>query len=193
MASVSPKAKRLEKVKEALIRNPFLTDEELAKIFNVSIQTIRLDRLELNIPEVRERVKQMAASSYDEVRSLSGNEVIGELIDLELNRSAISILEVTEDMVFQKNRIARGHLIFAQANSLAVACIDAAVALTGTAKVAFKRPVLLGEKVVAKATVKSRKGNKFSVNVEAKTGGQEVVFQGSFVIFSMTDREAGLY
>ena len=34
--------------------SPFLTDEELAKMLDVSIQTIRLDRLELGIPELRE-------------------------------------------------------------------------------------------------------------------------------------------
>ena len=44
---------------EILVRQvqdkPFLTDEELAGLFGVSIQTIRLDRMELGIPEVRER------------------------------------------------------------------------------------------------------------------------------------------
>ncbi len=42
-----------------LERNPFLTDEQLAKALEVSIQTIRLDRLRMNIPEVRERTRQM--------------------------------------------------------------------------------------------------------------------------------------
>lgn len=37
-----------------LERNPFLTDEQLAKALEVSIQTIRLDRLRMNIPEVRD-------------------------------------------------------------------------------------------------------------------------------------------
>ncbi|ADG82924.1 regulatory protein DeoR [Thermincola ferriacetica] len=189
MASTSAKARRLEKLKTALENNPFLTDEELARMFSVSIQTIRLDRLELNIPEVRERVKQMAEKSYAELRSLSGSEVIGDLIDLELNRSGISVMNINEDMIFQKTGIARGHFIFAQANSLAVACINAEVALTGTARIFFKRQVKLGERIVAKATVKGRKGNKYIVGVESKSG-QEIVFEGTFIIFALSDKEA---
>ncbi len=60
----------------------------------------------------------------DEVRSLPIEEVIGEIIDIELDKSAISILEVKEEHVFKRNKIARGHHVFAQANSLAVAVIN---------------------------------------------------------------------
>ncbi|MBZ4655433.1 MAG: DeoR-like helix-turn-helix domain, partial [Peptococcaceae bacterium] len=38
------KAQRQARLVELLQENPFTTDEELAKYFNVSIQTIRLDR-----------------------------------------------------------------------------------------------------------------------------------------------------
>ena len=34
----------------------FITDEDLAEKFQVSIQTVRLDRMELSIPELRERL-----------------------------------------------------------------------------------------------------------------------------------------
>ena len=65
--------------------NPFITDEELAKKFNVSIQTIRLDRMELSIPELRERIKNVAKKNWNEtVKALPLDEVIGEIIDLEL-------------------------------------------------------------------------------------------------------------
>lgn len=49
---------------------PFFTDEELAKLLNVSIQTIRLDRLELGIPELRERVKQLAEATQKKLNLL---------------------------------------------------------------------------------------------------------------------------
>ncbi len=191
MAMGLTKPKRHEKLRDALEKNPFLTDEELARLFAVSVQTIRLDRLEMGIPELRERVKQVAERSHSEVKSLRGSEIIGELVDLVLDRSAISVLEITEHMVFVKNGIARGHFIFAQANSLAIACIDAEVALTGTAKVSFKRPVKLAEKVISKAIVKSKKGNKYTVYAESKIGA-EVVFDGIFVVFVATDKEANL-
>ena len=48
-----------------LKNDPFLTDEELAEIFLVSVPTIRLDRLELGIPELRERIKDVAENNYE--------------------------------------------------------------------------------------------------------------------------------
>ena len=44
-------------------KDPFITDEELSETFNVSIQTIRLDRLELGIPELRERIRSVASEN----------------------------------------------------------------------------------------------------------------------------------
>ncbi|TLM98296.1 transcription factor FapR, partial [bacterium] len=134
------------------------------------------------IPELRERVKKVAEENYSQIRSLSGTELIGEPVDVELNKNALSVLVVTPEMVFQKNDIARGHFLFAQANSLAVAVVDAEVALTGSARVAFKRPVKLGEKIVAKATVQSIKGNRFNISVVSKVD-QETVFEGDFSVF----------
>ncbi|CAM5291103.1 fatty acid biosynthesis transcriptional regulator [Bacillus safensis FO-36b] [Bacillus safensis subsp. safensis] len=117
---------------------PFITDEELASKFGVSIQTVRLDRLELSIPELRERIKHVAEKTLeDEVKSLPLDEVIGEMIDVELDDQAISILEVRKEHVFSRNQIARGHHLFAQANSLAVAVIDDELALTAKANIRF--------------------------------------------------------
>lgn len=177
-----PKALRLKELSKCIEANPFLTDEELSRLFSVSIQTIRLDRLELGIPELRERVKKVAEENYDQIRSLSGAELIGEPVDVDLDKSALSILEITPDMVFKKNNIARGHFLFAQANSLAIAVVNAEVALTGSAKVTFKRPVKLGEKIVAKATVNFKKGNRYNIKVISKAD-QEVVFEGDFSVF----------
>ena len=86
------KKKRQELLVQTIKENPFVTDEELAEKFSVSIQTIRLDRLELNIPELRERIKNVAQHNFTEqVRSLPIEEVIGEIIDIELDHHAISI------------------------------------------------------------------------------------------------------
>ncbi|HBS93731.1 MAG TPA: transcription factor FapR, partial [Firmicutes bacterium] len=54
------KRQRQSELQSLLDDNPFLTDQELAERFAVSIQTIRLDRMELGIPELRERVKMVA-------------------------------------------------------------------------------------------------------------------------------------
>lgn len=179
-----PKKQRQEELARAIEDNPFVTDEELMRRFNVSIQTIRLDRLELAIPELRERIKLMAEKTYDQVRSLPLDEVIGDIIDLQLDKSGISIFEIMEHHVFSRTKIARGHHIFAQANSLAVALINEEVALTASADIKFIRSVKLGEKCVAKAYVRSISRGRMKANVEVLTYvGDELVFQGQFVIY----------
>ncbi len=179
-----PKRERQHRLVKAIEENPFITDEELMRLFHVSIQTIRLDRLELSIPELRERMKQMAEQTYDQVRSLPLDEVIGDIIDLQLDKSGISLLEIAEHHVFSRTKIARGHHLFAQANSLAVALINDEVALTASADIKFIRSVKLGEKCVAKAQVRSISRGKLKANVEvASYVGEELVFKGDFVIY----------
>ncbi|AMA72629.1 transcription factor FapR [Aneurinibacillus thermoaerophilus] len=188
MARLAKKV-RQEALHNLLAESPFYTDEELAAHFGVSIQTIRLDRLELGIPEVRERIKNMAKKKLDEVKSLPIEEVVGELIHIELDRSGISLLEITEEHIFSRTQIARGHHIFAQANSLAVAVIDADVVLTAAARIRYIRPVRLGEKLVAKATVRETKGDQSKVRVETRVQ-DELVFSGTFRVFRMRDFDA---
>ncbi|MCM3632078.1 MULTISPECIES: transcription factor FapR [Paenibacillus] len=163
--------------------NPFVTDRELTRALKVSIQTIRLDRMELGIPELRERMKEMAERSYDSVRSLQIDEVIGEIVDLQLDHSGISLFEIREEHVFTRTGIARGHHLFAQANSLAVAVIDCPIALTASSDIRFLRPVKLGEKCIAKAYVRSKDDrNKSKVELNTYVG-DELVFQGNFVVY----------
>jgi len=174
-----PKKDRQARLVRTLQENPFATDEDLAELFAVSIQTIRLDRLELGIPELRERIKSVAEKNLDPVKSLQIDEVIGEVIDLQLDVQALSMLEIKEEHVFSRTQIARGHYIFAQANSLAVAVINADVALTASARIRFIRPVKLGEKLVAKAVVRSQNADESKVRVETKVQG-ELVFTATF-------------
>ncbi|WP_270172532.1 transcription factor FapR [Paenibacillus sp. SYP-B4298] len=179
-----PKRQRQQQLSRLIEDNPFMTDRELNRLLKVSIQTIRLDRLELGIPELRERVKLMAERSYDAVRSLPLDEVIGEIIDLQLDRSGISIFEIREEHVFSRTGIARGHHVFAQANSLAVAVMNDEIALTASADIRFVRSVRLGEKCIAKAYVSSMTGGKGKAKVDVFTYvGEEMVFQGHFVIY----------
>ncbi|MGG1514686.1 transcription factor FapR [Paenibacillus oryzisoli] len=177
-----PKRQRQQRLLQAIEANPFMTDEELMRTFGVSIQTVRLDRLELGIPELRERMKHMAVKTYDHVRSLPIDEVIGEVIDLQLDQSGISIFEIKEDHIFSRTKIARGHHIFSQANSLAVAVINDPIALTASADIRFIRSVKLGEKCIAKAYVRSVSKGKARVEVFSYVG-DEMVFRGNFVIF----------
>ena len=173
MARVKKKERQqllVEKVKE----KPFLTDEELAKALGVSVQTIRLDRLELGIPELRGRIRKMAETAQNKVKSIQSGEVVGELIDLELGHSGISLLRVTEDMVFAKTQIAKGHYLFSQA----------------VANVKYKVPVHVGEKLIAKAEIVRVRGNKYFVWVKTRNDTQEV-FRAKFIMVSWGEEKKG--
>jgi acyl-coenzyme A thioesterase PaaI-like protein len=141
--------------------------------------------MELKIPELRERVMSVARNG-EPIRTLSGGELVGDMVDMEVGSYGVSILPVTPEMTLSRTRVARGHHLFAQANSLAVAVIDAASALTGIARVSFKRPVYIGEKVLAKAIIKQKKGNKYMVKVTSLVK-DEIVFQGKFLVFAMSE------
>lgn len=187
------KRDRQDLLQETIQAKPFITDEALAEQFQVSIQTIRLDRMELNIPELRERIKSMATYNWNEtVKALPIDEVIGEIIDLELDDRAISILEITPEHVFSRNKIARGHHLFAQANSLAVALINDELALTTNANITFERQVVQGERVIAKARVldTERKQKRTVVEVQSQVDN-EVVFTGVFEMFRSNQEKEG--
>jgi acyl-coenzyme A thioesterase PaaI-like protein len=175
---------RLKRLTEKLEANPFLTDEDLAESFGVSVQTIRLDRMTLGIPELRERVKQVARRTYGRVKSLGSKDIVGDLIDIVIEERAISTMTATDEMAFERTGVVRGHFIFAQADSLAIALVNAPVALTGLANIKFKRPVRVGEKLIAKAEVIRRKGNKVVVLVQTWVG-QDLVFRGKFVVVAV--------
>ncbi|MBD1380010.1 transcription factor FapR [Metabacillus arenae] len=187
------KKERQRMLMETIEKTPFITDEELAEKFQVSIQTIRLDRLELSILELRERIKHVAEKKMeDEVKSLPVDEIIGEIIDIELDKSAISMLEINEEHVFSRNQIARGHHLFAQANSLAVAVINDELALTAKARIHFTRQVKQNERVVAKARVKKVDSGKDRTVVDVLSYvGTELVFSGEFEMYRSKQPKKG--
>jgi len=184
------KAERQHLLKETIKKTPFITDEELAKKFSVSVQTIRLDRMELAIPELRKRIEYVATNRWNEtVKSLPLEEVIGEIIDLELDKRAISILDIRSEHVFSRTKIARGHHLFAQANSLAVAVINDELALTATSELKFTRQVKESERVIAKATVKGTNEKGLTIVRVNSFVDQELVFTGLFHMYRTTEQK----
>lgn len=184
-----PRHRRLL-LQEKLRENPFLTDEELARALAVSVQTIRLDRMALGIPELRQRTREVAQRTLGTVRALASQEIVGDLVDIGLGQSGVSILETGPEMAFCRTGIVRGHFIFAQAESLALALVDAPVALTGLANLKFKRPVGVGEKLLAHAQVLRGKGKSLVVQVVTRSRGEQV-FRAKFVVFPLSPENAG--
>ena len=171
---------------ERLNNDPFTTDEELAEMLTVSIPTIRLDRLELGIPELRERIKNVASENYSKVKSMGSREIVGELLDLVLGKSGISIMQTDQNMAFEKTKIIRGHFIYSLAESLAIAVIDAQVALVGIANIKYKIPVYEGSKLIAKAEVRKIRDKNFVVWVKIFLKQTEV-FRGKFILVTIEE------
>ncbi|MFW5872614.1 MAG: transcription factor FapR [bacterium] len=176
------KEKRQRLLKNLIDKNPFLTDKELAKKFKVSVHTIRHDRLELGIPEVRERTKNVAKTAYNDLKSVSEGEVIGDLVRLKLNQYAESFLKAKKEMALQSTKIIRGHHLFAQANSLAVAIINTELVLTANVEVKFIKPAFVGDILMAKAKVKNNKKDKFEIKVNTFCHDNKI-FSGDFTMF----------
>ncbi len=186
MEILSHKKIRQQTLRVRLEEEPFLTDDELSDIFKVSVPTIRLDRMELGIPELRERIKHLAENTYNKVKAIKSGEIVGELVDINLGLNGISMLETDENMVFEKTKIVRGHFIYSFAETLAIAVIDANVALIGVANIKYKNPVYSGAKLIAKAEVIRIKENNYIVWVKIKEKQVEV-FRGKFILVSLDE------
>ncbi len=183
---------RLALLLEELRKNPLLSDEQLATRLDVSIHTVRADRRKAGIPEVRRRGDRYDSQFVLEARTLSEQEIVGEVIDMELGRSGISLLETTPEMGLENSGIVRGHILFAQANSLANAIIDADVSLTGEARVRYLYPLLAGERVMAKARVLVSGRRRQQVEVILKTK-ERIVFEGSFFTYKLNQKLADYF
>lgn len=186
---VVTRAERQRLLRQKLLDNPLLTDQALSEMFKVSVQTIRLDRMSLGIPELRQRTKRMAERVLGVVKSIGSQEIVGELVDIELGQSGVSILETVDNMAFYRSGVVRGHYIYSQAESLAIALVDSSVALTGLANVKFRRTVAVGEKLVAKAEVIRTRENRQVIQVVTRVAGEQV-FRAKFVIFAIDDNRS---
>ncbi|HHT49054.1 MAG TPA: transcription factor FapR [Firmicutes bacterium] len=170
-----------------LEENPLLTDEQLAKELGVSIQTIRLDRLALGLPEMKERAKSIASRALGGENHPASLEVVGELLYCEPGVGGLSRMVAEPAMSLTRYNVIRGHYLFAQANSLAVAVADAPHALTGSARVDFSRPVQAGHVLLARARVLEKRGRRFIVEVVTRVDEHEV-FKGKFLILALDEK-----
>jgi acyl-coenzyme A thioesterase PaaI-like protein len=172
------KRQRQSELQSLLDSNPFLSDQELSERFSVSIQTIRLDRMELGIPELRERVKMVANDAYAKLRSLGEEELVGNLQDYQPGVGAASSLDVTMDMIYDPTMTVRREHIFAQANSLA-AFLAGLGEVETEAAIQFYRPVYAGERMVSTGVLDPGVKGRVTVEVRTSSAGSDV-FWGRF-------------
>ena len=182
------KQERREAIKKEIEKNPFITDLDLSSLFSVSIQTIRLDRTHLNIPELRKRIKSVARKNHESIPSIDGSEIIGDVINVEPDHQATSLINIDEDSVFTRNKIARGHVLFAQANSLCVALIHKPVVLTKESNVSFLKQVKLNDTVRAEAQAVEITNKYFKIKVNSYVK-DTLVFRGTFKMYYTSEDE----
>ena len=117
-------------------------------------------------------------------------EILGALPDkVEIGVSGISMMTVDREMVLQKTGVCRGQYMFAQANSLALAVIDAPAALTGVANVKYKIPVTVGAILVARAEVVRKQEDKYTIWVKIRNNHKEV-FRAKFLIVAIPEQRS---
>ncbi|MEW6515613.1 MAG: transcription factor FapR [candidate division FCPU426 bacterium] len=176
---------RHNRIKAEIDKNPFISDDDLASLLEVSIHTVRSDRRKIGIPEVRKR----GHSLFAQARPLSHQEIVGEILEIEPDKEGLSLLETTEAMSLAKTKIIRGHILFAQANTIANAIIDAEITLTSEAKIEYIAPAHAGDRLLAKARVISSSKRKRVVEVILKSH-KDLVFHGTFTIICLTHEAA---
>lgn len=161
--------------------NPLITDNELAEKLKVSISTIRLDRALMGVPELRERLRTMAQNAVSKLQSLNPSEVIGELLELEPDKWALSVLKTAKDMAFRFTDIVSDNYIYAQAGSIAVAAINAAKVIIESMRGEYKGHAHVGDVLIARAKVGVNHDGKKIVSVRTKVGDKEI-FVGRFIV-----------
>lgn len=182
------KRTRQQKLQKLIKQNPLFTDKELSENLGASLGTVRLDRALMGIPELRERMRLMAQKATSKLRSLKQEEVTGELLELEPNKWALSMLQTKKDMVFRHTDLIWDHYIYAHASSLAIAVIEADMVIVTSMRGRFKSHAKVGDILTARAKVGIHKGNRYIVSVRTKVSNEEI-FVGRFIVSSVYPEE----
>lgn len=172
---------RQERLSAILEANPMTTDQELAASLGVSLGTVRLDRAMMGVPELRKRVRSMAERASSRLRSLNPSEIVGDLLELEPNRWALSILRTARDMAFRFTNIVWDHYIYSQASSIAVAVIESAVVIVDSMRGEYKGHAHVGDTLIARAKVGVNREGRRIVSVRTRVGDKEI-FVGRFIV-----------
>ncbi len=174
---------RRQKLQRELTKSPFLTDEQMADMLNVSVATIRLDRAALGIPELRIRMRSAVKKGME--RRHRDEHLSGELLELVPQQSAISLVETTTDMTDATGLIP-AQLLYGIANELAVKVLGLPVAVCGVGNIKYKEPVRPGERLMFKLRVVRKRGREYYVWVKAICDCEEV-FRTKFIMKSYTE------
>lgn len=167
---------------KTLADHPHMTDRQLAQYLRVSTQTIRLDRMVLGIPEMRSRTGRFGV---DGGAAGIAPKVAGQLVTYERGRSATSRQVASPQMAYSGSSQVQGHVLFAQAESLALATVGRPSVRTGVCRVRFRRAVHVGERLIARASVLRSRQGRWVVLVTVSAGDE--VFRGKFEVEAVAE------
>lgn len=173
---------RCEKLLQYLEVNPLATDDILAKEFNVSINTIRLDRSRLGIKEFKERLKAKAEETMSKVTSISAKEFVGDMISFAPGERAKSRLETNNNMTFEGMNVVRGEYIYSFAETIAISLIPTKAALVGVANIKYVEPIVADSVIYALAEVKRKTESGYIVWVRIVDDKETLKFKGKFIL-----------
>lgn len=123
----------------------------------------------------------MAERAFSRLRSLKQEEFIGELLGLEPNVWALSVLNTTKEMAFRHTAQVWDQYIYAQASTLAIAVVEADMVVVKSFRGRYNAPATVGERLVARAKVGVNNGSRYIVSVHTTAGDKEI-YVGRFIV-----------
>lgn len=113
---------------------------------------------------------------------LTSKKLVGEVLSITKDKATVK-LEITEEMVVDNYNLAHGSFVFGLADYAAMVAINEPTVVLGSAEVKYLKPVVLGDELIAVATVLETKGKKVTANVIVQNNQKVTVFEGTFVCF----------
>lgn len=182
---------RHDRLVKLLDAQPLLSDRDLARELGVSVATIRLDRGVLNVPELRLRTRAMAENASTLLTSIRPDEVVGDIVDIEPDRHAISVLHTGREHAWRQTELVSDQVVYLQAASLAIAVIKEELVIVGSARSDFKQSARVGDLLTAYAKVGVSRDDRAAVSVRT-LAGDALVYVGRFVVRALDRTERGL-
>ena len=105
----------------------------------------------------------------------------GRVIKLQESYAEV-LLHTTQHMTADNKGLVHGGFIFGAADYAAMSAVNDPLVVLGSSSSKFIAPVKVGDVVLCKATVVSKKGKKREVEVQAFVE-EKLVFEGTFITF----------
>lgn len=98
--------------------------------------------------------------------------------------SAVVVWTALPEMAADERGLVHGGFVFGLADYAAMLAVNHPNVVLGSAEVRFLKPVTVGERLVARATLEETDGRKSRVQVEVRRG-EEAVMSGAFRCFTL--------